>query len=225
MKKLTLLLVALLGSLITNGQICLNQINSVTFSPVTGSHDLQLDVISQCCQIHNFNGYTLASNNSDHIIGLCYQDTGLLMPSTITSTIILPGLNIGNQNFTINSNIYYGPPGQSCSSGNTFNPPVLIALPPTPLTQARTFLLSNNDYYLKKTSLFPNPTYGEFTLQLSADDQQTQITITDLSGKKIFTTSTYLSGESIQLKGLSKGIYFATIVFNQTSETLKFVVK
>jgi hypothetical protein len=73
------------------------------------------------------------------------------------------------KNFTINSNIYYGPPGQSCSSGNTFNPPVLIALPPTPLTQARTFLLSNNDYYLKKTSLFPNPNSGEFTLQLSAD--------------------------------------------------------
>jgi hypothetical protein len=225
MKKLTLLLIAILGSFLTNGQICLDQINSVTFSPVTDSSNLQLDVISQRCDIHHFNGYTLTSNNSNHIINLCYQDTGLLMPSTITSTIILPGLNIGNQNFTINSSYYFGPPGQSCSSNNTFNPPITIVLPTTPLTQPRIFLLSEIEFNLKKVILFPNPNSGDFTLQLPSENEQAQITITDMFGKKILSNENYFSGNNINLKSISKGLYLAKVVYNQTTETLKFIVK
>ena len=216
MKKILLTTIVLLGSLVTNAQICTNQITSVVFSPVNNSNDLQVAINSGCCELHNLDNFTLTSNGSDQTLNLCYIDTGLLMPSNITTTITLPGLNtIGNQNFIINSNIYFF--GGTCSSGQTFNPPISLNLD-TPITQPRTFQLSVAEYDLKKIILFPNPNSGNFTLQLPSDDAQAQLTVTDLSGKKIFSVESYFSGDEIQLKGLSKGIYFAKILCNQTTD-------
>lgn len=229
MKKLVLLIVALAGSITTNGQICFERINTVVFSPVENSADIQIDIKSDCCDIHQFNSYTITSNGNNHVINLCYLDTGLLMPSTITSSIVLTGLNTGgDQNFTLNSSHHFNnnwPNPVDCNSpsnGYVISPVSLTVT--TPLTESRTFLLSADEVSLRKASLFPNPNAGNFTLQLSSDEQA-QVTITDLSGKRIFSTSNYISGNSIDLKGLSGGLYFAKVVYNQTTETLKFIVR
>lgn len=229
MKKIVLPIVLLICSL-SNAQICYERLKSVVFTPMENSTDIQLDITSDCCDVHQFNSYTITSNGNNHVINLCYLDTGLLMPTTITSSIVLTGLNTGgDQNFTFNSAHHFNnnwPNPIDCNSTAGVYPidPVSLTVT-TPLTQARTFLLAESEFSLKKTSLYPNPNSGSFALQLPADDDSAQLTITDLSGKMIYSTSNYVSGETIDLKGLSNGLYFAKIVCNQATETLKFVVK
>jgi len=211
----------------SNAQICHERINSFVFSPIEGSNDLQLSVNSECCEVHTFESYTLNSNGTDHTINLCYRNTGLLMPTNITIPIILTGLNSGgNQSFTINSNIYFGPASspQLCSSGRVFSSPYTLSLT-TPLTQDRTFFLSNSEFSVKKTRLFPNPNSGNFSIQLSSENEQAAVTVSDLSGKRIYTTDSYFSGNPIELKGLAKGLYLVKVLQNQTTETLKFLVQ
>ena len=48
---------------------------------------------------------------------------------------------------------------------------------------------------------------------------------TDMFGKKILSNENYFSGNNINLKSISKGLYLAKVVYNQTTETLKFIVK
>src|SRR6476660_7934191 len=106
MKKSVLALAFLFGSMVTNAQC--TTLTSIVFSPISGSNDLLMEINSSCCDIHHFNRYTMTSNGSNHIITLCYEDTGLLMPSTITTPITLLGLNSGgDQNFTINPSNYF----------------------------------------------------------------------------------------------------------------------
>lgn len=225
MKKLLLAFFTIFGSLVINGQICSTGISTVVFSPIEGSNDLQLAVTSNCCQIHHFVDFTNTPTGSEHIISMCYHDTGLLMPSTIVTTLTLSGLNtVGNENFTLNAT--YSWPGTvlTCENGNVFNAPLTFNLT-LPLLQPRTFVLSENEFTLKKTSLFPNPNSGNFTLQLPTDNAQAQITVTDVSGKRIFSAENYFSGDLIQLQGFSKGLYFAKILCNQTTQTLKFMIE
>ena len=227
MKKILLLLITVFCSITTSAQLCTTGINSITFAPIEATTNLQLTINSSCCEIHHFENFTISSNGSDHIISLCYQDTGLLMPSTISTSIILNGLNTnGNQNFTINSNFYFGIPGQPelCST-NSFYTQTNTVMLPTPLTLPRTYLLSNTEYTLKKTSLYPNPNSGDFSLQLPSDDEQVKVTITNVSGQIVFSSERYFSGDTINLKGLSKGLYFVKVFYNQTTETLKFIVE
>lgn len=215
------------SAITANAQGCLTGINSLTFSPIEGTTNLQLTIISSCCEIHHFENFTITSIGSDHIISLCYQDTGLLMPSTITTNIILTGLNTnGDQNFALNSNFYFGLSGQPelCST-NPYHSQTNTLTLTTPLTLPRTYLLSNTEYGLKKTSLYPNPNSGNFSLQLPSDDEQAQITITTISGQKVFSNIRYVSGETINLKGVSKGLYFVKVMQNKTAETLKFIVE
>lgn len=222
MKKTILLLAVLFGSMITNAQC--TWLTSVTFSPVSGSNDLIMEINSSCCDVHYFSSYTMTSNGSNHVISVCYVDTGLLMPSDITTSITLTGLNSGgDQNFTINPSVYFGLSGQDCSSAMPLGPINLTLA--TPISQSRLFQLSTTDNSLRKTNLYPNPNSGNFTLQLASDDILAQLTITDLSGKKIYDTPSYSSGDAIQLTGVSKGLYFAKVYYNQTTETLKFVVQ
>lgn len=224
MKKSLLLLVLFLGSMITFGQ-CGNGITSIVFSPIANTNDLQLDISTRCCEIHHFNNFTLTSNGSDHIISLCYTDTGLLMPSSIVTSITLNGLNSGgDQNFTINPSYYFGLSTQDCSTSMPFGSTMAVSLA-TPLTQPRMFQLSVAEYNLRKITLFPNPNSGNFSLQLPSEGQQAQLKVTDLAGKEIYSVANYFSGDSIQLKDLSKGLYLVKVVSNQTTEILKFIVK
>lgn len=225
MKKLAIVLFILFNSIVINGQIggCSNGITSVVFTPISGTNDLNLSIDSRCCEVHHLSSSTHTNNAPDQIVTLCYLDTGLLMPTNITTDIILYNVNIaGDQNFIINSYLSFGP-SQPCTSNPAFNSPITIPLT-TPITQPRTFLSSENDFYIKKTSLFPNPNLGSFSIDLPTDANQVQLSISDLSGKEIYTNAAYTSGNMLQLKGLSKGLYFAKVVYNQTTETIKFIV-
>jgi len=226
MRILLLVIVFLFSSSFIFGQIysCGNRINSVTFSPVTGNNDITVSINSDCCEIHNLDSFGYSNNAPNHSITLCYRDSGLLMPSNITSQIVLPNANTtGTQNFTINSFYYFGGPTGSCSANTVFNAPITLSFD-TPLLEPRIFTLANNDFETTKFKLYPNPNDGEFSIDLPTSVGEVQLYIYDVSGKQVTTTFSYLSGNLIALKNLSKGLYFAKVVSGQSTEILKFVI-
>lgn len=220
MKKYLLIILAAFY-ITANGQI---GIGSVSFSPVANSNDLELNIGSYCNTVHYFNDFTLTSNGSNHTINLCFTLTPLLMETNITTKITLTGLNVGdNQNFTINNQHYFNLDNTDCSNSEVTES--LNFNLTTPLTTPRLFQLSVPENNIRRTSLFPNPTSGDFTIQLPSDNHQAQLSISDISGKTVFATMSYSSGDAISLNGLTKGLYFAKVTLNQSTETLKFLVR
>lgn len=226
MRNLYFVFVLLFSSSFLFGQIgsCGNRITSVTFSPVTGNNDITVNINSDCCEIHNLDGFGYINNAPNHSITLCYRDSGLLIPSSITSQIVLPNANTtGTQNFTINAFYFFGPPGTGCSANTVFNAPITLSFD-TPLLVPRVFTLANNVFETTKFKLYPNPNDGEFSIDLPASVDKVQLSIFDVSGKQVYTNFSYHSGNSIALKNLSKGLYFAKVVSGQSTEVLKFVI-
>lgn len=226
MKNILIGLFTLFFSVVINGQVgsCANRINSVVFTPITGTNDINLSINSQYCNAHNLNTFVYTNNAPNHVVTLCYIDALLLMPSTITSNVLLTNANLsGVQNFTINSNISNLGTSDPCASSTVFNSPITLTFI-TPLTESRTFLSLENDFNIKKISLSPNPNSGSFSIDLPEEIDQVQLSISDLSGKEVYYTDAYISGKMLQLKELSKGLYFVKIDYNQTTETLKFIV-
>lgn len=229
MRNLYLVFVLFVSSSFMFGQIgvggCGNRITSVTFSPVTGNNDITVSINSNCCEIHNLDSFGYSNNVPNHSITLCYRDSGLLMPSSITSQIVLPNANTtGTQNFTINSFYFFGGPGGNCSANTVFNAPITLSFD-TPLLVPRVFTLANNAFETTKFKLYPNPNDGEFSIDLPTTVDEVQLYIFDVSGKQVYTDFSYSSGDSITLKNLSTGVYFAKVVSGQSTEILKFVIK
>ena len=221
MRKIYFIILIVLCPIFMNSQV---GIGSISIAPVTGTDDIELRVYSYCSQVHHLNSYELTGTTPEHLVNLCYEDTGLLMPTDFTSSVTLPNINTtGSQTITVNA--YYGfylGPDQSCT--NYIIGPATLTFD-APLTESRMFQLDNNAFEIKKVSLYPNPNSGNFTLELPADVEEVQITVTDLSGKKIFNTEHYFSGDAIDLKGLSRGLYFVKVMHYQITETIKFLVK
>lgn len=61
----------------------------------------------------------------------------------------------------------------------------------------------------KNLNLYPNPTTGNFKVELP--DNQKQITITDVTGRVIYQKTTIDSEINIELNNQSSGIYFLTV--------------
>jgi len=205
---------------------CGNRINTVTFYPVPGTTDLTMSINSDCCDVHNLDSSNYVNAAPNHTVTLCYRDSGLLMQTNITSQITLPNANAaGNQTFAVNSFYYFGGAGGVCSASNpSFNAPVTLSFT-GPLTQPRIFTLANNEFETLKFKLYPNPNNGVFSIDLPASVDKVQLAIFDVSGKQVYTDVSYASGQSIALKNLSGGIYFAKVVSGQSAEVVKFVIR
>lgn len=75
---------------------------------------------------------------------------------------------------------------------------------------------------LNKFALYPNPTTGvlNFTTQ-----EAVNVTITDLTGKTVFTAQGVQNGGSINLSNLQTGVYVAQVKGATTSQTQKIIIK
>lgn len=221
MKKLYFRILILLCPFFMNSQV---RIGSISIAPITGTNDIELRVYSYCSQVHHLNNYELTGSTPEHLVNLCYVDTGLLMPTEFTSNITLPNINTtGSQTITVNA--YYGfylGPDQSCT--NYIIGPATLTFE-APLTESRMFQLNNNAFELKKVSLYPNPNNGTFSIDLPENADSVALSISDLSGKEVYSMVNYSSGDTIQLKDLSKGLYFVKVMYDQTTETFKFLVQ
>lgn len=222
MKKLYFRILLLLCPFFINGQVSIW--SPISIVPITGTNDIELRIRSYCSQVHNLNNSEFTGSTPNYNVTLCYIDSGLLMPTDFTSSIILPGINTtGSQTITVNANYgFYLGPDQSCT--NYIMGPISLTFD-APLTESRMFQLDNNAFEIRKVSLYPNPNNGSFSIDLPQNTDNVELSISDLSGKKVFSSLNYSSGDTIQLKDLSKGIYIARVVYHHTTEILKFVVK
>ena len=222
MKKLLFRMLLLLFPFYINSQVV---IGSITISPITGTNDIDLSIYSFCSQVHRLNNYEITNNTAETIVNLCYEDTGLLMPTNFTSHITLSNINTtGILTITVTAyyNYYLGPT-QPCNANLISGTPTSLTFE-APLTQSRIFTLANNTFELNKVSLYPNPNKGIFSIDLPVKMNNASLHIYDVSGKKIFDVANYSSGTPIQINDISKGLYFINISTDQTSEILKFVV-
>ncbi len=74
--------------------------------------------------------------------------------------------------------------------------------------------------------VYPNPSQGQFTIQLPNNRVELTATITDMTGKAVYTQilanqTTY----QINLTGLAKGVYFLNLSDGQKSVTQKLIIK
>ncbi|HMP32362.1 MAG TPA: T9SS type A sorting domain-containing protein, partial [Saprospiraceae bacterium] len=76
-----------------------------------------------------------------------------------------------------------------------------------------------------QVSIYPNPSYGEFTISLQGQDKINSVEIYDIAGQLI---KSYIHQDSKQvsiiLEGLRNGIYFTKITTDTNQLTKKFVI-
>ncbi|TDP60682.1 T9SS type A sorting domain-containing protein [Flavobacterium dankookense] len=225
MKKIYLLLFVVFFQNIILSQIggCFDGISTITFSPIEETNDIRMTIESQSCDVHYMIDSNISSNNSEHIINVCYLNTGLNLQTSITNNLILSNINIsGEQNITLNSSFHFGNEANCSSpiiSSDTFN--FVLS---TPMIASRQFILSNSVFDEKKISLYPNPNNGVFNIELPSQIDNAQLNIFDISGKKIYSNENYSSDDTIQINHLAKGLYLVKVIVNDTSQIVKFLV-
>lgn len=74
-------------------------------------------------------------------------------------------------------------------------------------------------------TLYPNPTDGEFFISFAAEDVDFHITITDVTGKTVYTTSGTGRGQAINLEGKSSGVYFVHVNAGENTYIEKIILK
>lgn len=84
--------------------------------------------------------------------------------------------------------------------------------------------LGVSDLNKSKVSLYPNPVQDEFKLNLSQayTASKVQVTVTDLTGKKV---KSFSAGEAYDVSDLGKGIYIVTVTDGVNKFTQKIVKK
>ncbi|MCC7533696.1 MAG: T9SS type A sorting domain-containing protein, partial [Bacteroidia bacterium] len=77
-------------------------------------------------------------------------------------------------------------------------------------------------------TIYPNPSNGKFTVQSKEVlNGTTEITLYNILGAKVYSTSTEINGTSIDIntQGLKAGIYLVQINNNGTMHTERITIK
>ncbi|MFP9100174.1 T9SS type A sorting domain-containing protein [Flavobacterium sp. RHBU_24] len=85
-----------------------------------------------------------------------------------------------------------------------------------------TGLLGTATPSLSKFALYPNPTTGVLNFSTT---EPVSITVTDLTGKTVFTAANVENGNSINLSSLQKGMYIAQVKGATTQTVQKIVIE
>ncbi|GGB68986.1 hypothetical protein GCM10007424_06190 [Flavobacterium suaedae] len=83
-------------------------------------------------------------------------------------------------------------------------------------------VLSTNTIKSNEFVIYPNPSNGIFNVKTEIP---VAITITDLTGKTVYSGKQLDNGNSINLSTLQKGVYIAQIESNNSSKTEKLIIK
>ena len=74
-------------------------------------------------------------------------------------------------------------------------------------------------------TLYPNPTQDIVNIELAVFSPETQITITDMLGKKFYSQKVESASIKVNTSGYTKGIYLVAITDNNKKEVKKLVIK
>lgn len=81
--------------------------------------------------------------------------------------------------------------------------------------------LSNTQFESNTISVYPNPTSGILTINT---ENNVDVSITDITGKVIFTKNNVSKNDAINLTGLQKGVYFAKLTADGINEIKKIIL-
>jgi hypothetical protein len=83
----------------------------------------------------------------------------------------------------------------------------------------------NEILYTNRLRVFPSPNHGNFTI--SSTEPMDIMTITDLSGKNLYTTTNTLQKQSVSISDAKPGIYILKVRFSGSDQdvTTRFVVE
>jgi hypothetical protein len=74
--------------------------------------------------------------------------------------------------------------------------------------------------------VYPNPSAGQFTIQLPNNRMALQAVITDMTGKVVYSESlTNQTTYTVNLEGTAKGVYFLQLTDGQKTVTQKLIIK
>ena len=90
-------------------------------------------------------------------------------------------------------------------------------------TVQNTTLYTNNADLSRKIQLYPNPTRDEINVKNLSLLNNTSFKIFNVSGKMM--SSGILTNNKLNVSQFNSGLYFMTIVTNDTVETVKFIKK
>ena len=84
--------------------------------------------------------------------------------------------------------------------------------------------IQNIDDVNSDIKLFPNPTQGEFQIQINESINVAELKVYNCLGQIVFSKSVEGSPINIKLQGLSNGVYFAEIVNSKAKYCSKFII-
>lgn len=97
------------------------------------------------------------------------------------------------------------------------------------------FLSDGSDEYLSDQtedgssnegfSIYPNPTDGAFTVAFATEDVDFVLSVTDIAGKVIYTTSGTGREQLVDLEGKASGVYFVRVTVDDRSYVEKVILK
>ena len=74
-------------------------------------------------------------------------------------------------------------------------------------------------------NVYPNPTDGLLTIELIGNINHTNLFITDVYGRAIFTRSITEQNSTVDLTNLSSGSYFVTVSDESSSIMKRIIIK
>lgn len=110
-----------------------------------------------------------------------------------------------------------GPDGRIWFVNTTAN--TVGTIEPAVVTKVDNFITNS-----KMLTVFPNPTNGEFQLQLDGLNTEANLTIANMNGQQVFEKSIATDNEKINVSKLSAGIYFIKVNNEKYNITKKLMI-
>lgn len=167
----------------------------------------------------------VANTNLVEPAGIAVMDKFLLVSDHSTGDIIvydistMPAQEVnriptaaGIQGITI------GPDGRIWFVNSTTN--IVGRIEPAVVTKVDDFITNSN-----LLTVFPNPTNGEFLLQLDGLNSEANLTITNMNGQQVYEKNIATDNENINVSKLSAGIYFIKVSNEKYNITKKIVLQ
>ena len=92
-------------------------------------------------------------------------------------------------------------------------------------SNAITLATENQNIETTLISIFPNPSSGKFTIDLSQNLEHASVVINTVLGKKIFERKNLSLTNNLDLSKLSKGVYFFSFIKENTKIIKKVIIK
>jgi len=194
-------------------------ITNLVVSSISGANDVNVQVQSTHTNSFTFRESNYTVLGSIITLNVCYKDGFSAVISNDYRNVVLSGINLTANNYTLIVNLYFTNNVVSNECNYSLIKSTATLNFSTPLTNTVYLENENFENYPNKIGLYPNPNKGKFTI---SNLENFNIEIYDILGHLVFTKK---AAQNVIETGLKKGIYFVKITSEEGKiETQKMVV-